>query len=506
MKWKQLSRTGSRSSIIALGVIILLMVVVGMAPAARNVHAAATSGLVTWSDGYYTGWQQAGYPPSRIPWNAITDLIQFSVMTSPNRDGSIDTTAHSMTPASMQAAVAAAHQAQRKILLSIGGAEDNNWDAACSSTNRATFISNLVALMRQYGYDGIDLDIEQDWQSPTHPDYIACVSGIRSALNQLTPRPLLTEAADPDWQAYMLVQVYQYLDHINLMSYGADATAIATGLNNYTSRGIPRTELGVGIGIDNGGVDSTNPADCAAKAQYVVNNGYGGVMEWDVAADAALHNGATPCFDGITPYVPAAGTTATTTPTPVPPTGTSTPTKTPVPPTPTSTPTSVPPTPTNTPPATPSGGALVLYDNAVAPSFRDGSFGYSSRNACDTALYYSPPCSYAIAYTAWGGVDFQVRSGSLSTAGYRSLQYKLNPNGQPLSDFGALFTAASGGVIKEVALSGGYATPLSGGWVQVSLPISLLNPANVALGTIQLKNERGVSLATVHYDDVSLTP
>jgi GH18 family chitinase len=262
---------------------------------------------VQWSSGYYTGWQQAGYPPQQIPWQAITDLIQFSVMTSPNCDGSIDTTAHSLTPAFMQAAVAEAHQQHRKILLSIGGAEDNNWDAACNATNRATFIGNLVGLLRQHGYDGIDLDIEQDRQSPAHPDYIACVAGIWSALERISPRSLLTEAADPNWQAYMLVQVYQYLDQINLMSYGVDAGTIATDLNNYTSRGIPKTELGVGLGIDSG-VDGSNPADCAAKAQYVVNNGYGGVMAWDVAADAVLHNGQTPCFTGIAPYVPAANT------------------------------------------------------------------------------------------------------------------------------------------------------------------------------------------------------
>jgi hypothetical protein len=93
------------------------------------------------------------------------------------------------------------------------------------------------------------------------------VAGIRSALDRINPRPLLTEAADPSWQAYMLVQVYQYLDQINLMSYGADAGTIATDLNNYTSRGIPKAELGVGLGIDDGGVDGSNPADCAAKAQ-----------------------------------------------------------------------------------------------------------------------------------------------------------------------------------------------------------------------------------------------
>ena len=73
-----------------------------------------------------------------------------------------------------------------------------DWDAACNATNRARFIANLVAVMRQYGYDGIDLDIEQDWQSPTHTDYIACIAGLRAALDAITPRRLLTAPGDPE--------------------------------------------------------------------------------------------------------------------------------------------------------------------------------------------------------------------------------------------------------------------------------------------------------------------
>ena len=317
--------------------------------ATRTPTTPPAAGLVRWSSGYYTGWQQPGYPPSAIPWNAITDLIQFSAINSASRNGTLDFSTHGLTQASMQAAVAAAHAAHRLILFSIGGAEDDNWDAACSTTYRATFISNVMAVVQQYGYDGVDLDIEQDFGGPAYTDYTACVAGMRSALTQLNPGLLLTEAADPDWEATMLSHVYSYLNQINLMTYSADATQIAAELANYTSLGIPKAELGVGLGIDDGGVDGSNPADCAAKAEYVVNNGYGGVMQWDVAADAAVNGGQTPCFNGIAPYVPSAGSVlvpagsppdtplaATSTNTAVPTTSTSvaatsTPSKTPVP-------------------------------------------------------------------------------------------------------------------------------------------------------------------------------
>jgi hypothetical protein len=144
----------------------------------------------------------------------------------------------------------------------------------------------------------------------------------------------------------------------------------------------------------------------------------------------------------------------------------------------------------------------LIYDNSTAPGFTDSPFAYSAMNPCDTTLYYDPTCSYSITYQAWGGTDWLVNGGTMSTSGYSSLSYRLYPNGQPISDFGALFTNGSGSVVKEIALSSATATPLSGGWYQVTIPLSQLNPSNVNISSIQLKNELNANLASVHYDDV----
>jgi GH18 family chitinase len=262
----------------------------------------SVSGKLGWSSGYYVGWQQEGHPPQTIPWNAITQLIQFPLL--PTVDGSLVPSSQ-LTPAFMQAAVAEAHKHNVKILISVGGAggPNNHFPQVCAPAIRNTFINNLVNLMQSYGYDGIDLDIEQDFGNPAHTDYIACVSGVRSALDKITPRPILSMTADPDWQPYMASQVWQYVDQINLMSYGTDATGIGAKLNHFTSRGIPKSKLGIGIGIGDGGVDGTNTADCGAKAQYAVNNGYGGVMEWTLTADQILHSEQTPCLNAVAQYV-----------------------------------------------------------------------------------------------------------------------------------------------------------------------------------------------------------
>lgn len=271
------------------------------------------NGKVNWSSGFYPGWQQASYPPNTLPWQAITQLNQFSLLTGKGRDGSIDTTAHGLTPSFMQAAVVQAHKQNRKIFITIGGADDNNWDGACNITNRITFINNLVGIVQQYGYDGVDLDIEQDFGSPAHTDYIACVSGIRNALNNLTPKKGLTEDGDPDWQGYMLAQVWQYLDQINLMSYGVTASTVQKGLSNYTSKGIPANLLSIGIGLESGEADATSSIqDCIDKVQYALglsiynssHTVYGGVMQWTIPDDPVDHNGQYSCLNAIGSYVP----------------------------------------------------------------------------------------------------------------------------------------------------------------------------------------------------------
>ena len=488
-----------------------------------------SAGLIGWSSGYYTGWQQGGYPPSSIPWNGITDLIQFSAINSASRNGTLDYTSHSLTPAYMQAAVAAAHAAHRLILFSIGGAEDDNWDAACSTTYRSTFISNVMAVVQQYGYDGVDLDIEQDFGGPAYTDYTACVSGMRSALTQLNPGLLLTEAADPDWEATMLSHVYQYLNQINLMTYSTDATQIASQIANYTSLGIPKSELGIGIGLESGEVDVNNPADCSAKAAYAVANGLGGVMQWTVADDALDSSGQTVCYNALAPYVPAAtGATATPVPatsTPVPATatakpGTSTPvpaTSTPVPATATpksgtSTPvpaTNTPVASTKTPTAAPTatagtGSTYAIFDGSMQNGWQDSAFGYSSDNPCDATTYVTGPCSFSIAYSTWGGMQF-ISPSAFSVSGYSALDYDLNTEGQPIGDFSVLFCDTSDNTISEQVLSSANVVgTTSNGFDQISVPVSQLDPSGATITEIQLKNATSGSLSTVYVDDVAL--
>jgi hypothetical protein len=185
-----------------------------------------------------------------------------------------------MTAANSTAIVTASHDHGVQCILSIGGSDDQNWDAACNATNRATFVQNIIKIVTQYGYDGVDLDVEQDFGYPNHADYVATCAALKAALDALPGHHILTAASDPSWQYLMTSQAAQYFDQINLMSYNDTVANAATDFANYTNLGVPVSKLAMGIGMDPGMTDANNPKDAAAKAAFVVNNGGGGVMEW----------------------------------------------------------------------------------------------------------------------------------------------------------------------------------------------------------------------------------
>jgi hypothetical protein len=168
------------------------------------------------------------------------------------------------------------------------------------------------------------------------------------------------------------------------------------------------------------------------------------------------------------------------------------------------------PTPTNTPPSTPTptptatgGSSLTLYDNAVSSAFTDNSFGYSSRTPCDTTAYVSAPCSYAITYQAYGAIEFIYKNGSINPTTYKSLDYNVNTEGQPVNDLGVVISDNKGNWINEVILSSSNITQsLPGGWIHVSLPLSQLDPTNTPVGAIDLENALNKSINLIRVDDV----
>jgi len=189
--------------------------------AVSTVPRRKTTEPTIWVVGYYPGYKQAGTPLSTINWQAYTHIYHFSVGVNPA--GAINQTMNSITQQFMTDAVLAAHNAGKKISICVGGGGDSetNWASAIGATYRSTFVTNLVNLMTNNGYDGIDLDFEpataNDLAGVYASDFTAFVQALRAAM----PAGKELSIANPGSStlATYLATLAPYFDKINLMTY-----------------------------------------------------------------------------------------------------------------------------------------------------------------------------------------------------------------------------------------------------------------------------------------------
>jgi hypothetical protein len=169
--------------------------------------------------------------------------------------------------------------------------------------------------MKSNGFDGIDLDIEDDvWsaQGPPSAAMTTCVKAITTAAHATTTaagaRPLISEDVTTPWMGSWIAPFQSDIDQFNLMTYGDtcanQCATFASDIQATYSQGIPRAKMVLGIDL----IDSYPPAgDCGNIAKYASQQGFAGVMVWDIHQDAVLHNGSFPCFDQLAPYVTPPG-------------------------------------------------------------------------------------------------------------------------------------------------------------------------------------------------------
>lgn len=230
---------------------------------------------VGWSTLYYLNWDTN--PPSTIYWSAYTHVIHFALAVL--ADGSL--TGASITQA--QAFVTACHTNGVKALIGVGG-DEANWVAAVEdSTKRALLVINIINFLTLNGYDGVDIDFEPLIDNNINKAvFKALFSDLHTAINQITPSPLLT-AAVGSWLPKCVAAITPYCDQMNAMCYETPANGVNTYMSAFKFIGIPNNKLGIGIGYTFApwNIDVDNPTDVADKCQLAINQGYGGVMAWD---------------------------------------------------------------------------------------------------------------------------------------------------------------------------------------------------------------------------------
>lgn len=115
-------------------------------------------------------------------------------------------------------------------IASLGGGgsvqRDTYLHIAASDSLRKAFAANAVTLINEYGFDGVDVD----WETPTaleKTNFTLLMNELYTAVKANNPNHLVTAAITGGmWQPprYDLENSIQYLDYVNVMTYGMSSS------------------------------------------------------------------------------------------------------------------------------------------------------------------------------------------------------------------------------------------------------------------------------------------
>lgn len=269
-----------RGTALVLGALCALLVVNTFAEGEQLLYAPlvlngakAPAANGTWVTAYYVGYQRDMLPADQIDWSTLTHLVVGRIR--PQADGSVVTNfdIDDVTgPAMARDLAKRAHAANRKAILMLGGdGEHDGFVGAASVANRATFVRNLIRIMDDYGYDGIDVD----WE-PIMPEDRPVLLQLLRDLRAAKPGIILTvpvgwvNANFPEDIDNYYVELASLVDQMNIMSYdmagnwggwdswhfaalygeaGTHPTSIDASVRRYLQVGVPPKKLGIGIGF-----------------------------------------------------------------------------------------------------------------------------------------------------------------------------------------------------------------------------------------------------------------
>ena len=207
-------------------------------------------------------------PASEIDFSGLTHIMHYTAR--PGVDGTLNLN-HYYQATSAPDLISRAHAAGRKVIFVIGSANSAQYfRGATNSTNLSKFVSNIISVVKQYQYDGVDID----WETLDPGDatqYKRFIQTLRSELDKIYPRPELSAAVARG--AEIIASIYFLFDQINVMAYdstwpdlgiswhnaavhsggytepvwNSPAPTIQWRVNTFIKAGVPPYKLGLGV-------------------------------------------------------------------------------------------------------------------------------------------------------------------------------------------------------------------------------------------------------------------
>jgi hypothetical protein len=249
-------------------------------PRAQDTSPPATSPATQTSRQYisftsYPGWIQTAIPPNKFnyaPWTIISDFGLDPTPTGGIAVGDMGSLSY------IPPAVAAAHQAGKKIIMAVGEQGLGPvFASAASPRYQAAFITSITNYVARYGFDGVDIDWEEDVPQ-NQASYVSLIKNLRATFDREFPHPLFLSADVDTGQIppSIAAQIAPYVNTLNMETFQNDGVSSAVA---YMNAGIPASKLLMGIGVANSYYD-INEARVAAKVKYVEQHGLAGTLFW----------------------------------------------------------------------------------------------------------------------------------------------------------------------------------------------------------------------------------
>lgn len=219
--------------------------------------ALSAPGQAQWITGFYQS-QNGVEPISALPWGKYTHIVHFAITT----DGSGGILPQQLTPAEISQLIAA-RPAGKKIMVCIQD-NSNNLSAFRTSTapgNIDRFVANIGAFVSSNGYDGVDLDWEQNLSAGQYANLFQL---LRAAM----PTAVITTDMNNNSAAVAAAAASaSFVDQFNLTCYDLDNPGngyswyndplFQNGNNSvqtcnwrvepFLKAGVPTTKIGIGL-------------------------------------------------------------------------------------------------------------------------------------------------------------------------------------------------------------------------------------------------------------------
>ena len=162
-----------------------------------------------------------------------------------------------------------------KVLLDVLGNHQNaGWGCFTTYAAADAFAVQCANAVTQYGLDGIDIDDEYSTCTTNTNSLVLAVSALRARLGT---SKYITKALFNDIQYFSAVyngkKAGDILDYGWEMTYGY--TNYSARLQPYVNAGMAKTKLSIGIDV--------NGSDQTGAGNFAKNNGYAGVMVYNVS-------------------------------------------------------------------------------------------------------------------------------------------------------------------------------------------------------------------------------